>query len=69
MSKKSVPKIGIYVPECRVSDVDEYRDRMNFSAVFWSAFDQEAERIQGLEKRDKMFRLLPFHGDRTGVVS
>lgn len=40
-ASKSVPKIGIYLPAHRVADVEKWRDRINFSELFWTAFDKE----------------------------
>lgn len=40
-SGKQVSKIGIYVPNHRLKDVEKWRDSMNFSELFWSAFDRE----------------------------
>ena len=58
---KSVPKLGVYVPENRAADIDQYRDRMNFSAIFWSAFDQEKYRLDEIQKRKVAFSQFPFH--------
>jgi len=61
MKKKAssdVKKIGIYLPEERVTDVEKYRDRMNFSAMFWLAFDQEKHRLDCLPKGKKMSTII-----------
>ena len=42
--KKSVPKLGIYVPDNRLRDVEKWRETLNFSEVFWRAFDAEVDR-------------------------
>lgn len=52
--KASVPKLGIYLPDARAAEVEEYRDRMNFSALFWSAFDQEKYRLDCIPKGQTM---------------
>ena len=47
-------KIGIYLREKRVVDLEKYRDQMNFSAIFWSAFDQEKRRLDCLPKDNEV---------------
>lgn len=56
--KSDVKKIGIYLPEERVVDLGEYRERMNFSAIFWSAFDQEKRRLDCLPKENEVSEIV-----------
>lgn len=39
--KKPVSKLGIYVPDNRLKDVEKWREKVNFSELFWKAFDNE----------------------------
>lgn len=55
---KTVPKLGIYIPESRVNEVETYRDQMNFSAIFWSAFDSEKHRLDCIPKGKEMNKVV-----------
>lgn len=55
---KEVKKIGIYLPENRLQDVQKYREKMNFSALFWSAFDEEKHRIDSMPKDKAMSKIV-----------
>jgi hypothetical protein len=42
---KPVSKLGIYVPEARVKEIERWRDEINFSELFWRAFDTEVAKL------------------------
>jgi len=34
-----MPKIGVYIPKDRMQDIEKWRKKLNFSAIFMEAFD------------------------------
>jgi hypothetical protein len=35
-----MPKIGVYIPDDRMVDIEEWREKINFSQLFMEAFDR-----------------------------
>ncbi len=36
-------KIGIYVPDAKMSKLDKWRNELNFSRIFMAAFEREVK--------------------------
>ncbi len=56
-------KIGIYVPDDRMTDIERWRNRLNFSRLFMDAFDRalvaesSIESVKGKEMKELVARL------------
>lgn len=56
-------KIGIYVPDERMADIDRWRERLNFSRLFMDAFDRAIltdsvlTNVKGKEMKELVARL------------
>jgi hypothetical protein len=56
---KSVPKIGVYLPEHRLEEVKKWRGEIEFSELFWQAWDREiARRTVSTPKGSEMNKLI-----------
>ena len=56
---KKVNKITIYAPKHRLQEIERWRDEMNFSELFWSAFDREvAARSVSKSRRKDMQKVV-----------
>lgn len=63
-------KIGVYIPDDRMSDIERWRDRLNFSRVFMEAFDRViiAETTLGKIKGKDMKELIERLKKETGAT-
>lgn len=56
-------KIGVYVPDDRMQDIERWRESMNFSQLFLEAFDRaiamqaDLDKVQGKEMKTLVERL------------
>lgn len=50
--KKTVGKLGIYVPPRRRAELEEMRGKINFSELFWDAFDSKVRFLKNYEQPD-----------------
>jgi hypothetical protein len=46
--------IGIYLPEKKMKQVDKYRETINFSQLFWEAFDRAVILQEGVSDADSL---------------
>jgi len=52
-------KIGIYIPDNKVEEIEEWKSRLNLSEVFRAAFDRSVAKQKALEfKGDEMEKLI-----------
>ena len=58
-----MPKVGVYVPDERMKDIERWRDKMNFSQLFMEAFDRavaaqsQLSKVKGKEMKGVVERL------------
>lgn len=63
-------KIGVYIPDERMKDIERWRERLNFSRVFMEAFDRAiiAETTLGKIKGKDMKALIERLKKETGAT-
>jgi hypothetical protein len=58
-SDKTVNKLGIYVPENRLEQIEKWKDKIILSELFWRAWDHEiARRTASAPKGTQMQKLI-----------